>query len=472
MDTQAAPGLKPPRTLLVWKQEIQPRSQGADRARVPRAVQDRLIESFSLFRVNEKKLREAYERRDLLGAAQAIEVGLAEESLWHAIQAMILLQVEEAGRKASSDLRHLLRTPTIGHSLTKQYELLGKKFNPLNWIKNQDVFESWLDRKGIPYEHRLGYTRVTVPDRDLTTDPGGLIYDEAVTIRFADHAEAVGGGFNVATRERYGESQFSVDPVSGHTIKDSEDFIAGRLQGLKYDTKTKNWVTGEAVKLPGKKPISPLLSDKWLRPVAEVTRPKPAAIIGQFNLVNERSVEYARQRSAALVSGIGADTKKAIQDLVIRSFREGRTGDQLARDVREIIGLLPRQATALENFRRRLEQAGRTPAKIEDLTEGYRRRLLLQRSRMIARTEIINSSTQGQQTVWGQAVEQNLIGPKTKRKWIVAPDDRLCSRCEEMRGKTAVLGQPYDNGVMGPTLHPGCRCAEVLTEIDRMDQPA
>ena len=261
---------QPPKGFWVWKQEIKPRRTGSDRARVPQAVQDRLLESFSLIRLDDKRLREAYERGDLLGAAEALEMRLAEESLWHAVNAMVLLQIEEAGRVAVVDLRRLLRRP------------------------------------------------------------------------------------------------------------------------------------------------------------AEKSIAKQSLAVGEFNLVNEESVEYARSRSAALVTRISADTKSTIRDLVTRSFREGRTGEKLARDIREVVGLLPRQATALENFRRRLEVAGLAPAKITDLTEGYRRRLLLQRGRMIARTEIINSSIQGQHAVWGQAVEQNLMGPKTKRKWIVAADDRLC----------------------------------------------
>ena len=305
---------QPPKGFWVWKQEIKPRRTGSDRARVPQAVQDRLIESFSLIRIDDKRLREAYERGDLLGAAEALEMRLAEESLWHAIQAMILLQIEEAGRVAVTDLRRLLRSRAEKH----------------------------------------------------------------------------------------------------------------------------------------------------------IAKQSPA--IGQFNLINERAVEYARERAAVDVSAVSEGTQAAIRDLVVRSFREGRTGDQLARDIREVVGLLPRQATALENFRRRLEVAGRAPAKITDLTEGYRRRLLLQRGRMIARTEIINSSIQGQHAVWGQAVEQNLIGPKTKRRWILTTDNRLCSRCEDMRGKTAILGQPYDNGIMGPTRHPSCRCGEVLTEIDQLGE--
>ncbi|MDD5034117.1 MAG: phage minor head protein [Methylococcaceae bacterium] len=311
MDEQAHNLIKPaPKPFLVWKQEIKPRPASRDRSSVPQATLDRLIESFGLIRVNEKRLRESYERGDLFGAAEAVEFGLAEESLWHALQAMILLQVEEAGRKAAADLRRLLRNRS---------------------------------------------------EKRITKQEG---------------------------------------------------------------------------------------------------------VAGEFNLINESSVEYARQRSASLVTRITADTQATIRDLVGRSFREGRTGEQLARDIREVVGLLPRQATALVNFQRKLEQEDRAPAKIADLTEAYRRRLLLQRGRMIARTEIIGSSTQGQQEVWGQAVEQNLIGPKTQRVWIDTSDDRECPLCAAMHGKTATLGQPYDNGIMGPTLHPGCRCTEGISEID------
>jgi hypothetical protein len=49
-----------------------------------------------------------------------------------------------------------------------------------------------------------------------------------------------------------------------------------------------------------------------------------------------------------------------------------------------------------------------------------------ERAELIARTETMRASNEGQQEAWDQAVEEGLLTGNEQQEWIVTPDDRLC----------------------------------------------
>ena len=112
---------------------------------------------------------------------------------------------------------------------------------------------------------------------------------------------------------------------------------------------------------------------------------KADPIVGIFDLANPRAIEYARRESGQLVTAITAQTRETLRVMVSQAFRQGVTVDELARQIREVVGLLPRQATALANFKSRLTGEGVTGLRIQELADRYRRRLLTQRARTLAR---------------------------------------------------------------------------------------
>lgn len=83
------------------------------------------------------------------------------------------------------------------------------------------------------------------------------------------------------------------------------------------------------------------------------------------------------------------------------------------------------------------------------------------RAEIIARTETMTASNRGQQELWDQAVDADLLTGREKQVWIVTPDDRLCPICEPMEDETAPLGGTFtvDGAeISGPPAHPRCRC--------------
>jgi hypothetical protein len=183
--------------------------------------------------------------------------------------------------------------------------------------------------------------------------------------------------------------------------------------------------------------------------------------------VNQLAVEVARRQSARLVTGVTARTRHAIRTITALSIKQGIPPLEAARLIKLVIGLTERQATAVVNYRFRLQDRGVATARVAELARRYAAKLLRQRSITIARTELIDSLNGGQQATWDEGLRTGLLTNDARKKWIITPDDRLCPLCAQMVGERALA--PVDGFFntplgqrRGPTMHPNCRCAVVL----------
>lgn len=185
-----------------------------------------------------------------------------------------------------------------------------------------------------------------------------------------------------------------------------------------------------------------------------------------FNVTNRLATRAAGSRSSArLVREVTDETKQAIRTVVRRAFQEQITPRDTAKLIRPLIGLTQRQALAV--VRRRFERLaqGHDAASVAADAERYAARLLTQRARLIARTEIIRASVTGQLDLWRTATDRGLLGADMWKRWIVTDDDRLCPICRAMTGRTVPreanfrVGGRRGGSVAGPPAHPACRCA-------------
>jgi phage portal protein BeeE len=191
-----------------------------------------------------------------------------------------------------------------------------------------------------------------------------------------------------------------------------------------------------------------------------------AGVSMSLDLLNPRAVAWARTVGAARVTEITAETRAAVRGLIERAFTEGRDARKTARAIRDVVGLHSRQLNAVENFRARLEADGTlTDAVVERRTARYAEAQLRLRAQTIARTELMTASNQGQQSLWEAARAEGLLrAERTKRVWILTPDDRLCEEiCEPMEDQEVGLDEPFTTGageqIAAPPAHPSCRCA-------------
>lgn len=185
-----------------------------------------------------------------------------------------------------------------------------------------------------------------------------------------------------------------------------------------------------------------------------------------FDVTNPEAVRWARTRSARLVREITTETRQAIREMVGRAFTEGLPPRELAKLVRDAVGLTSRDADAVLNRFMRLQAEGRPAAQVYRMSRAYADRLHRRRALTIARTETMAASNEGQDRLWRQAMRAGHLDPTMRRMWITTALES-CERCEPLDGTTAGMNESFASGVMRPPLHPNCRCTVGLVDGGR-----
>lgn len=165
-----------------------------------------------------------------------------------------------------------------------------------------------------------------------------------------------------------------------------------------------------------------------LAPRVALRAAAPAVKSGGFHATDPAALTWIQRHAGELIKGIEDTTRADISALVDRAFTEGITVDDLGKDIGDLLD---------------------DPA----------------RGELIAQTETMTASNEGQREAWGQAVEEGLLTGNEKREWIVTPDDRLCEICEPMDGEQVGLNEMFDvdgEQIDGPPAHPRCLPGDAL----------
>lgn len=198
-----------------------------------------------------------------------------------------------------------------------------------------------------------------------------------------------------------------------------------------------------------------------------------------FNYINQKSADYARTRSAQLVTSINESNRLAIRQVISTAFTGPRTTDQTARALRDIVGLHPRWARAVENFRennmQRFIRDGMTVDNatflVDEMAGKYRKKLIRRRSEMIARTEIQQAQNFGRQASWQASDRAGLLDARSEKEWRTAPKNSRygppCDECSRLQGQRVPWNGSFANGYSMPPAHPHCRCTAVLVPPTR-----
>lgn len=198
-----------------------------------------------------------------------------------------------------------------------------------------------------------------------------------------------------------------------------------------------------------------------------------------FRYVSDKATDYARTRSAQLVRAIDDSNRIAIRQVITSAFTGPRTVDQTARSLRQIVGLHPRWARAVErfndtNFRRLIKDGMDTDqarATADSMSEKYRRKLIRRRAEMIARTETQQAQNFGRESSWYATERAGLLDARAMKEWRTAPMGSRygppCPECTELRGTRVPWNGTFANGRSMPPAHPNCRCTAVLVPPTR-----
>lgn len=185
----------------------------------------------------------------------------------------------------------------------------------------------------------------------------------------------------------------------------------------------------------------------------------------RFDMTNPFAIIQAERFAAELVREVSRGTRAAIRQAVVDAFNNGITGEELARLLRNTVGLTRLQAQAVENYRFRLLEGGMDPERVDVLTRRYHRKTLIRRTQTIARTEIMRASNYGRLQGWLSAGDAGMLDVNASTKeWVTAPfggsmHDDPCVACGPL-DKTKVMGvetpfvMPNGKQLLMPPAHP------------------
>lgn len=195
---------------------------------------------------------------------------------------------------------------------------------------------------------------------------------------------------------------------------------------------------------------------------------------GTFDYTDPRTLQYAQQQSATLVTNMTVQMQANVRTVIGRAFEQRINVWDTAKELRSVINLTERQEITLTKFaelnRARLSAEGLSGRKLEKkldelITQKYKR-LISQRSKVIARNEILVAENKGRFLGFEQMVEQGWAHPMSVKRWSTSTDERTCPICMPMNGMSVQWNQSYPNGVFNPPAHIQCRCSISLLEPD------
>lgn len=198
---------------------------------------------------------------------------------------------------------------------------------------------------------------------------------------------------------------------------------------------------------------------------------------------SDRAVQnWIRDRTAALVTSIGEETRAAIKTILWKGQQENWTAAQMARYIRPCIGLTKADAAAnawyqqsvydsLRKAHPRMTEAS-TAKKAQEAALKYAARQHRARADMIANTELAFAYNRGENEGIRRAMRDGLMGACVKI-WRTAGSERVCPHCAALDGKEIGFDESFD--IKGkelfpgmhetPPAHPRCRCVVQYKEI-------
>jgi hypothetical protein len=188
-----------------------------------------------------------------------------------------------------------------------------------------------------------------------------------------------------------------------------------------------------------------------------------------FTLTDPNALKWLDEFGANEIQYISDSQRAAIKQIVANGYRDGVTYQQQAREIKQLIGLNPRRAEAVQNMRAKLLERGKlSDEKIDRQAARYAEKLLRQRAGNIAVQEATTAGAQAFYETTKDAVQRGILDPQKYEGYrIVTGDDRLCPECAARAGESRLLpdGVYQSSGGYTPKLHHLCRCVEGIREI-------
>ena len=240
---------------------------------------------------------------------------------------------------------------------------------------------------------------------------------------------------------RYAEINILLPKVRRFMREMNEELQRGRLRTKRFTKTTADKIADwdELEKL-GNEILKPAIFDTLVH-AGRKTFSRQIRKQEEFDPIGEAVVDWSKAHTAAMVTEIVDETRKAINEVVKWGLKEGLANQKINMALRPTIGLQSRHALAVGREYTRLLDVGVPEARAFKKMEAYANKLHRYRARLIARTEAGEASLKGIVEGYDQ------MGVK-KLKRIEDPD--CCDLCNEHQGEVVEIGNAYG------LLHPNC----------------
>lgn len=225
-----------------------------------------------------------------------------------------------------------------------------------------------------------------------------------------------------------------------------------------------------------------------------------------FDASRDLPVEAMRRNGLRLVQSVTTEQRQAASLVLQDGIARGLNPLDQARELRDVVGLHPRQVSAVQNYRRLLESGDAAalqralrdrrfdpsvlrltrgealpPGRIDAMVRAYARRMLAHRATMIARTEALASVHEGTQALYAQAVQDGVVAQdELVDIWWTARDERVRGSHAAIHDTRRPQVDGLWNGVLRFPGDPGapagerinCRCRLITRVAELLDSRA
>lgn len=199
-------------------------------------------------------------------------------------------------------------------------------------------------------------------------------------------------------------------------------------------------------------------------------RIEKATLSYRFDAERPEAAAWAEKEAGNLIVEVVQEQVNTVRDYVSRASMGEFSPRQVARGLRDTIGLTSQQAGWVDNFRERrisdLMSQGRlfdqAYEQSERATRAYHDRIHRYRTETIARTEILRASHEGRRESWSQGIEEGFISVTDQKVWSTNMDGRECDICGPLDGSRVLITDDFPEGE--PPIHPNCRCDVLLVD--------
>lgn len=224
----------------------------------------------------------------------------------------------------------------------------------------------------------------------------------------------------------------------------------------------------------------------------------------QFDVLSPRVIDAVRGLETRVMRTLGDQVRETVRAHIENGLRDGVNPRQVARSLRTVIGLAPNQERAIANFEAKLRGGTRatvfsdilphrnaegklvgglelrdkrfdatikrairdgeklSDAKVAQMTEAYRKRMVAFNAETNARTATLDSLKLGQRLAWDEARAQGFVAGEMTKTWVGVKDDRERPEHLAMEGETVPIDSLYSNGQQQPgDGEYNCRCVSV-----------